>query len=87
MKSDNGKADYKKYPKMLKRLVKAAQTFLDTHPNCSSQKKFSGSACNLAFQDLFCDSYDDYEIKMSVDLWGGQLDTKDFLQQYFEIDL
>lgn len=73
MKSDNGKRDYKKYPKMLKRLVKAAQTFLDTHPNCSSQKKISGSACNLIFQDLFCDSYDDYETKMSVDLWGGNL--------------
>lgn len=53
MKSDNGKSDFKKYPKMLKGLVKAAQTFLDTHPNCSSQKKFSGSAYNLVFQDLF----------------------------------
>lgn len=87
MKSDNGKADFKKYPKMLKRLVKAAQTFLDTHPNCSSQKNFSGSACNLVFQDLFCDSYDDYETKISVDLWGGQLDTKQFLEEYFNINL
>lgn len=87
MKSDNGKSDFKKYPKMLKRLVKAAQTFLDTHPNCSTQKKFSGSACNLVFQDLFCDSYDDYETKISVDLWGEQLDTKQFLEEYFNIKL
>ena len=87
MKSDNGKGDFKKYPKMLKRLVKAAQTFLDTHPDCSSQKNFSGSAYNLVFQDLFCDSYDDYTTKISTDLWGEQLDTKDFLQQYFQIDL
>jgi phosphoadenosine phosphosulfate reductase len=87
MKSDNGKSDFKKYPKMLKRLVKAAQTFLDTHPNCSSQKKFSGSACNHVFQDLFCDSYDDYETKISVDLWGEQLDTKQFLEEYFNIKL
>ena len=87
MKSDNGKLDYKKYPKMLKRLVKATQTFLDTHPNCSSQKKFSGEACNLIFHNLFCESYDDYYTKMSVDLWGGQLDTRKFLEEYFEIDL
>jgi len=84
MKSDNGKEDFKKYPKVLKRLVKAGQTFLDTHPNCSSRKKF-GSAYNLVFQDLFCDSYDDYETKMSIDLWGEHLDTKEFLQQYFNI--
>lgn len=71
MKSDNGRGDYKKYPKMLKALIKSAQRFLDTHPQCSSQKKFSGNAYNLVFQDLFCDSYEDYTTKMSTDLWGG----------------
>ncbi len=71
MQADNGKADYKKHPKMLKVLVKKVQTFLDSHPHCSSQKKFSGSAYNLIFHNIFCDSYDDYETKTSVDLWGG----------------
>lgn len=71
MKSDNGKGDFKKYPKMLRALIKSAQRFLDTHPQCSSQKKFSGNVYNLVFQDLFCDSYDDYVTKMSTDLWGG----------------
>lgn len=70
MKSDNGKGDFKKYPKMLRALIKSAQKFLDTHPNCSSLRKF-GNAYNLVFNDLFCDSYDDYITKTSVDLWGG----------------
>ena len=48
MKSDS-KSDFKKYPKMLKRLVKAAQTFLDTHPNCSSQKNFPEVLVTLFF--------------------------------------
>lgn len=87
MKSDNGKGDFKKYPKMLRALIKSAQRFLDTHPQCSSHKKFSGNAYNLVFQDLFCDSYDDYVTKMSTDLWGGQLDTKQFLEEYFKIEL
>ena len=87
MKSDNGKGDFKKYPKMLRALIKSAQRFLDTHPQCSSQKKFSGNAYNLVFQDLFCDSYDDYVTKMSTDLWGGQLDAKQFLEDYFKIEL
>lgn len=86
MKSDNGKGDFKRYPKMLRALIKSAQKFLDTHPNCSSLRKF-GNAYNLVFNDLFCDSYDDYITKTSVDLWGGQLDTKNFLEEYFGIDL
>lgn len=87
MKSDNGKGDFKKYPKMLRALIKSAQRFLDTHPQCSSQKKYSGNAYNLVFQDLFCDSYDDYVTKMSTDLWGEQLDAKQFLEDYFKIEL
>lgn len=87
MKSDNGKGDFKKYPKMLRALIKSAQRFFDTHPQCSSQKNFSGNAYNLVFQDLFCDSYDDYVTKMSTDLWGGQLDAKQFLEDYFKIEL
>ena len=69
MKSDNGKGDFRKYPKMLKRLVRAEQKFLDTHPNCASQKKYSGDACNLV-------SYDYYTTKMSTDLWGGAIKYK-----------
>lgn len=87
MKSDNGKADFKRYPKMLKRLVKATQKFLDTHPECSSQKKFLGNPCNVIFHNLFCDSYDDYVTEMSVDLWGKEFDTRLFLEEYFNIKL
>lgn len=86
MKSDNGKGDFKKYPKMLRALIKSAQKFLDTHPNCSSLREY-GNAYNLVFNDLFCDSYDDYITKTSVDLWGGQLDAKQFLEDYFKIEL
>lgn len=71
MQSDNGKSEYLQYPKLLRSLVKSVSKFLDSHPNCSSQKKFSGNPYNLVFHNLFCDSYDDYVMKTSVDLWGG----------------
>lgn len=87
MQSDNGKEDYKKNPKLLKALIKQVKKFLDSHPDCSSQKKFSGNAYNLIFHNLFCDSYAEYEQKMATDLWGGRLDTKQFLSDYFNIDL
>lgn len=86
MKSDNGKADYKKYPKLLKALIRAEKKFLDTHPNSASRVKF-GDAYNVVFNDLFCDSYADYLTKTSVDLWGNRLDVKTFLGNYFKIQL
>jgi 3'-phosphoadenosine 5'-phosphosulfate sulfotransferase (PAPS reductase)/FAD synthetase len=87
LQSDNGKADYKKHPKLLKRLVKSARVFLDTHPDCSSKKKFSDNEYNLVFHNLFCESFDDYETKVSEDLWGSRLDTKAFLEDYFGVEL
>lgn len=87
MKSDNGKTDFKKYPKMLKRLIKATDVFLKTHPNCSSQKNFAGNAYDIVFHNLFCESYDDYLMKTSTDLFGEKLNTKKFLEDYFKIDL
>lgn len=87
LQSDNGKADYKKHPKLLKRLVKSVRVFLDTHPDCSSKRKFNDNEYNLVFHNLFCDSYDDYETKVSVDLWGNRLDTKVFLEEYFGVEL
>ena len=87
MQSDNGKEDYKQYPQLLKSLIKSVEVFFVTHPDCSSQKKFSGNAYNLVFHNLFCESYDDYVMKTAVDLWGGQLDCKAFLEEYFNITL
>lgn len=86
MKSDNGKGDYLKYPRMLKRLVISGEKFLESHPDCSSLKKF-GNAYNLVFNDLFCKSYEDYLMKVSTDIWGNRLDVKKFLEDYFRIEL
>lgn len=41
MRSDNGKSDFLKYPKILKRLIASAQIFIDAHPGCSSKKNFT----------------------------------------------
>lgn len=86
MKSDNGRGDYFKYPRMLKRLVVSAEKFLESHPDCSSLRKF-GNAYNLVFNNLFCKSYDDYLMKVSTDIWGSRLDVKKFLEDYFSVEL
>lgn len=85
LQSDNGVKDYLKYPKLLKRLIKSVQKWFDTHPNAKSHKKF-GNAYNIVFHDLFCDSYADYLTKTEPDLWGEQLDVKQFLLDFFKIE-
>lgn len=87
LQSDNGKSDYLKYPKMLKQLIKSAQVFLDTHPDCSSVKKF-GNAYNLVFHNLFFYSYEDYHTAVTGGMFPSTaIDAKAFLEDYFKIDL
>ena len=86
MKSDNGKGDYLKYPTMLKARIKAHQKYLETHPNSKTMEYF-GNSYNATFFQMFCNNLSEYRLKMSTDLWGGQLDTKQFLEDYFKTKL
>lgn len=86
LQSDNGVGDYLKYPKLLKRLIKSTQKWLDTHPNAESHKKF-GDAYHVVFHNLFCDSYEDYLIKTTDPLFQTIIDVKLFLEDFFKINL
>lgn len=70
LKSDNGRGDYLKYPKMLKARIKAHQKYLETHPNSKTLEYFSNSY-NATFFQMFCNNLEEYRLKMSTDLWGG----------------
>lgn len=59
LRADKGKSDFLKYPTFLKRLLISAQSFIDTHPQSSSIKKF-GNAYNLLYHNLFCGSYEQF---------------------------
>lgn len=87
MKSDCGKADFLRYPKLLKQIIRAIDTYLETHPNCSSKRNF-GNAYNVIYQDLFCGSYEEYEVRVTGGLFpDNALDTKNYLETYFGIPL
>lgn len=88
LKSDNGKSDYKKYPKMLKRLIKSADIWINApHKRSASKEKF-GNAYNLVFHNLFCESYDEFKLLISGGLFHETaIDAKKYLDDYFEIDL
>lgn len=87
LRSDNGKSDFVKYPKFLKRLIAATQIFIDTHPQSMSVRKF-GNAYNAIFHNLFCDSYAEYQTLVSGGMFPETaIDCKAFMEDYFKIDL
>lgn len=87
LRSDRGKGEYIENPKMFKAVMKALLKWWDSHPCASSHKKFS-SAYELAYHNLFCDSYQEYEsIFRGGQLFDLQLDAKQFLEDYFKINL
>ena len=86
MQSDCGKADFKRYPGMLKEWIRREKKYLDNHPHGSAKKKF-GTAYNMAFHDLFTKSYEDYLGYVQPILPEATVDTKAFLEDYFNIDL
>lgn len=84
LKSDNGISDFKRYPKLMKLWIKNGSIWFDTHQELKSHKKFD-NIYNLLFHNLFCNSYQDYIYK-TTGLFGN-LDCKEWLEDYFKIDL
>lgn len=82
--SKTGLVEYKRYPKMFKRLVQCVAIWLENHPQTKAKYV---SAYNLVYMNLFCTSMADYNYKMQPDLWGGQLNCKKYLEDYFGIEL
>lgn len=86
LKSDNGKGDYLRYPTMLKARIRAHKKYFETHPNSKTVEYF-GDPYNATFFQMFCNNLSEYRLKMSTDLFGEQLDTKQFLEDYFKTKL
>lgn len=85
--ADNGKAEFKQYPKMLRAWIKAADRFLKGHPNTKSAEHFP-DAYHLAAFKLFFSNLDDYEKAVNSPLFPEMaVDCKAYLENYFKIDL
>lgn len=87
LRSDRGKADYLKYPKFLKQLIKSVDKYLKTHPHVRTVAKF-GNAYNIVFHNLFFDTYEKYHNTVTGGMFPETaIDAKAYLEDYFKIDL
>lgn len=88
LKSDIGLADYTKYPKLLKAHIKALQKYLDNHRGSKYASFINDSAYNSFFFRLFCRSTEQYLTSIGGGLFPElAIDTKQYLEQYFGIEL
>lgn len=83
--SDNGLADFKKYPNIVKAWLKSGLDWWNKHPNTATRKRFN-DIYELFVHNVFFNSYEDF--KLSVDGgYLGRMDCKKFLEDYFSIKL
>ncbi len=86
LKSDKGVADFKRYPKLLRAMVRAGKVWWNKprKKELASKRKF-GDIYGLLYNDLFCDSYADY-VQATTQLFGKR-DLKKEMEDYFKIEL
>ena len=86
MQSDNGVADFKQYPKMLRQWIRSAQQWWDKEREneLSSKTKF-GDVYGLIAHNLFFDDYDSFHAA-NTSMFGAE-DWKCRLENYFGINL
>ena len=87
MATDNGRGDFLQYPKLLVQIIKAEQRYLDNHPDTNAYEFFKGSAYNAVFKRLFCKTKLDYIGVTDGLLPDANIDTKQFLSNYFKVTL
>ena len=82
MQSDNGVADFKQYPKMLRQWLRAGEVWWNKEP--ASVARF-GNIYALMAHDLFFDDYDSFQAANNS--MFGKEDWKQRLEDYFKIEL
>lgn len=87
LQSDRGRGDFRRYSKMFRSWVKAYSKWFDAHTDSSTAKTF-GNVYDAVFFKMFCEDMKDYNNRIAPPLFAEyQLNTKDYLEQYFKIDL
>ena len=69
--------------------IKAAQKYLETHPNNKITKMFNGNVYDWFTSQVFCDGEHQFrEVFGASPIFGNDaIDTKAFLEKEFGIDL
>lgn len=78
--------EFKEHPGMIKLYLRGGRNFIDSHPNA----KFAANIHNeyeLFCMHLFCQNFEEFRMKFGKNLFDDGINCKEFLQDYFKIDL
>ena len=85
LSNDRGLKEFKKYPSMLKAYLRAGNVYFDNH--YADNKKFNDVYELFMFRTFFKSS-ELYELTMKErNLFNTKIDAKEFLQNYFKVQL
>lgn len=79
-------AEFKANPRMIRFYIGCGKKFLETHKDSSNQKHFRDVYEWLTFY-LFCDSLAEFKERFGTNLFNDGVDCKEFLENYFNIEL
>jgi hypothetical protein len=86
--TDNGRGDFRKYPKLLRQYVRAATDYLAAHPSTRAAKEFHGDGAALVFRRLFFKNLEDYRNVVDGGLFPEmRVNPREYMEKYFGIDL
>lgn len=86
LKHDNGLADFKAHPKLVRAWLRAGQKWWESHPNLKSKEKFS-DIYELFVSIVFFDSYEKSMLAISGGVFNDRIDCKKWIEDYFKIKL
>lgn len=86
LKHDNGLADFKAHPKLVRAWLRAGQKWWESHPNLKSKEKFS-DIYELFVSIIFFDSYEKSMLTINGGIFNDRIDCKKWLEDYFKIKL
>jgi 3'-phosphoadenosine 5'-phosphosulfate sulfotransferase (PAPS reductase)/FAD synthetase len=82
----HGKPDFKAHPQLLRAWLRAGAVWMQKE-TLKSADKFQRDPSHLLFHNLFCESYDEYLEYITPDMFGQCIDPRQFLSDYFGINL
>lgn len=78
--------EFKQYPGMARLYVRAAQKFLDSHPDSTTNDNFKDAVEWFTFT-LYCDTLEEWRSKFGPTLFDEGIDCRKHLEELFNIKL
>lgn len=79
--------EFKKHPGMVRLYLRGAQSYFNDHPDGKMTQTWKANAYDYLAFYIFCENITEYKQRMGATLFDDGIDTRQFLQDFFQISL